>query len=177
MSDNSDSARIIDNLGHINLRGDPLNPVFVNNSQVALGQPLPIEANTSSAAKHRIYWLGPDEWLIVTAADDVAGVIATLNESLVDTHAAVNDLSGGQIIMQLTGSNACKILSKGCTLDFHPDVFRVGACAQSGLGKANVLIGLVDAVPTFDIVVRRSFSDYLARWLQRAATNSGFEFR
>jgi sarcosine oxidase subunit gamma len=60
-------------------------------------------------------------------------------------------------------------LAKGCTLDFHPRVFRPGTCAQSGLAKANVLIRLGDDPDSFDVVVRRSFADYLLRWLRHAA--------
>ena len=34
---------------------------------------------------------------------------------------------------------------------------------------ANLLIGLVDDHPTFEIVVRRSFAEYLAFWFKHAA--------
>jgi sarcosine oxidase subunit gamma len=62
-------------------------------------------------------------------------------------------------------------------LDLHPGVFAVGDCAQSGLAKANVVLALVDDKPTFMVVVRRSFSDYLYRWLAHAGSDDGVTFR
>ena len=78
--------------------------------------------------------------------------------------------------MLLEGSAARKILAKGCTLDLHPSVFPVGACAQSGLAKASVVLGLLGEAPTFMIVVRRSYSDYLCRWLSNAGSDAGIIF-
>ena len=71
--------------------------------------------------------------------------------------------------MQLSGSGARDVLCKGCTLDFRPRTLKVGSCAQSALAKANVLIGLLDKRPTFELIVRRSFAEYLALWLRHAA--------
>ena len=60
------------------------------------------------------------------------------------------------------------VLAKGCTLDLHPSVFGQGICAQSNLAKANVLISMGHEPHAFDLIVRRSFSDYLLRWLKVA---------
>ena len=100
----------------------------------------------------------------------------SLEEASQDRHVAVNDLSGGQIALELKGPNCRDLLAKGCTLDLHPSVFSVGDCAQSGLAKASVLIALTDETPTFLVVVRRSFSDYLCRWLAHAGSDEGIVF-
>ena len=40
-----------------------------------------------------------------------------------------------------------------------------------------MLIGLIDDTgPVFEMVVRRSFADYVVRWLQHAATEYGVRF-
>ena len=163
-------------LGHINLRGDPQDAAFIAAVERVLGQALPIDANTISLGDHRIYWLGPDEWLLVTAADPVSDLVDRLQHALAKLHAAVNDVSGGQVVLSLSGSSVRDVLAKGCTLDFHPQVFRTGTCAQIGLAKATVILGLGGDVDTFEIVVRRSFSAYLIRWLQQAGADSGIEF-
>ena len=163
-------------LGHINLRGNPENANFVTAVEKVLGHSLPVTPNTVAVGTHRTFWLGPDEWLVVTAAGQAATVAGRLQEVTSQTHASVNDISGGQIAMLLQGSAARRILAKGCTLDLHASVFPVGACAQSGLAKANVLLGLLDDAPTFMIVVRRSFSDYLCRWLANAGGDAGISF-
>ena len=163
-------------LGHINLRGNPANADFVAAVEEVFGQSLPVTPNTASVGTHRVFWLGPDEWLVVTAAEQAAIVTGRLQAATSESHASVNDISGGQIAMLLEGSAARSILAKGCTLDLHASVFPVGACAQSGLAKANVLLGLLDDAPTFMIVVRRSFSDYLCRWLANAGGDAGIRF-
>ena len=161
----SEISRI--DLGHVNLRGDVGNVRFVDGVKDALGQALPFDANTLSQGDYRVYWLGPDEWQIVTDPAKVSGLLQNLEDAVGDQHVAVNDLSGGQVALHLTGADVPALLTKGCTLDLHPSVFSDGDCAQCGLAKANVLIGYIDAAPVYEIIVRRSFSEYLLRWLHQ----------
>lgn len=168
--------RLQPELSHINLRGDPDDPSFITAINSALGQELPDTPNTVSSEEFRIYWLGPDEWLVVTRATATLDLTARLRESLSGQHASVTDVTGGQIAMQLSGSGVRDTLAKGCPLDFHPYVFKIGYCAQSGLAKANVLIGLVDDQPSWEIIVRRSFAEYLVLWLRHAAREYGVNF-
>jgi sarcosine oxidase subunit gamma len=177
MSDSSIQLLFEHDAGHINLRGNPGADGFVTAAESAIGQALPVAANTISDDEHRIFWLGPDEWLVKTAKDNTMTLLQRLQDSLADQHAAVNDLSGGNVALGLSGPGVRSLLAKGCTLDFHPDVFTAGSCAQSGLAKATVLIGYVGEPDSFDVVVRRSFSDYLSRWLQRAGSEYGIEFQ
>lgn len=86
---------------------------------------------------------------------------------------AATVVSGGQTVVRLAGSKVCDVLAKGCTLDFHPRVFKPGDCAQSTLGKAPITIRQIDEAPAYDIVVRRSFADYLWLWLQDGAKEYG----
>ena len=129
-----------------------------------------------SIGAHRIYWLGPDEWLIVSTVDNAAGLAAGLQDALLDQHVSVNDISGGQVTIRLDGDDVRDTLSKGCPIDFHADAFGPGDCVQSGLAKTGVLIGCFDRPNTFELIVRRSFADYLARWLQQAGRDAGIEF-
>lgn len=163
-------AVVLEAITQVNLRGNAQDAQFVKSAGKVLGQPLPIEPNTISRGEHRVYWLGPDEWLIVSEAASAQALASALQSELENRHAAVNDISGGQVTLRLTGANAADVLAKGCTLDFHPDLFKAGDCAQSGLGKANVVIGCIEPAASYEIVVRRSFAEYLALWLQRAAS-------
>lgn len=160
----------------VNLRGNPQNAEFVASVASTLGQALPDIANTMTVGSHRVFWLGPNEWQIMTSSIDLSGLLARLRESLSGQHACVTDVSGGLVSFQLAGPAARDILARGCTLDLHVDKFRLGSCAQSGLAKANVLIGLIDDTPSFQIVVRRSFAEYLAQWLKAATRDYGVQF-
>ncbi len=170
------SVTIRGDLGHINVRGHANDAGFVQSVERALGQALPLEPNTASVDQHQVFWLGPDEWLVVTAEARPAELAGRIRQASSNAHASVNDVSGGQIALMLQGPKCRDLLAKGCTLDLHPSVFAVGDCAQSGLAKANVLLALVDDSPLFMIVVRRSFSDYLCRWLAHACGDEGIAF-
>jgi len=170
------SVTVRGDLGYVNVRGRASDASFVQSIEQAVGQPLPLEPNTSSFGQHKLFWLGPDEWAVVTPASGAARLAKQLEEASQDRHVAVNDLSGGQIALELKGPNCRDLLAKGCPLDLHPAVFSVGDCAQSGLAKASVLIALTDETPTFLVVVRRSFSDYLCRWLAHAGSDEGIVF-
>ena len=163
-------------LGYVNVRGRVSDASFVQSVEKILGQPLPLEPNKSSLGEHQVFWLGPDEWAVITPAVGAAGLAKQLRDASSGSHASVNDLSGGQVALILKGPTCRDLLAMGCTLDLHPAVFAVGDCAQSGLAKAGVLIALTDDTPTFLVVVRRSFSDYLCRWLAHAGGDGGIAF-
>ena len=176
MSEHSIKAELLTDVGYINLRGNSQDSAFTKAAEKALGQALPVEPNTISVGQNRIVWLGPDEWLIVAPTATTAKLLSGLSGAVAKQHAAVNDVSGGNIAVSLRGADTRKLFAKGCTLDFHPEVFGVGRCAQTGLGKASVLIGLLDDAPSFELIVRRSFSEYLVKWLQHAGREYGIEF-
>ena len=163
-------------LGHVNLRGAATDPAFVSAVKAAIQQPLPLTPNTVSQGEHHVFWLGPDEWLVVTARQQAAAAVQRLEQATSRMHASVNDLSGGQVALMLEGPGARELLAKGCPLDLHPQVFGPGECAQSGLARANVLLGVADDAPTFIIIVRRSFADYVCRWLASAGREFDISF-
>lgn len=154
---------------HINLRGDAQSARFIDGVGSALGQDLPLAANTFTEGDHRIYWLGPDEWLVTAEPGRAKPLVDKLEDALAGEHVAINDQSGGQASLVLCGSDARDQLSQGCTLDLHPGIFGVGDCAQCGLAKANVLIACIDAAPVYEIIVRRTFSEYVLRWLHQTS--------
>jgi sarcosine oxidase subunit gamma len=59
-------------------------------------------------------------------------------------------------------------IPRECPLDLHQRVFAVGGCAQTLIGKSNVLIVRED-LQRFAICVRRSFAEYLYALLRHSA--------
>ena len=159
--------------GHINLRGGAeILPIVAQQ----LGQELPVHVNTMSFGEHCVYWLGPDEWLILTNQSTTVSLVQKLRGAISGVSASVTDVSGGQSVFRISGSAARNILSKGCTLDFSPNGgFAQGNCAQSSLAKTHVLLGCIEEPDCFEIIVRRSFSDYLMLWLDRAGAEFGLQ--
>ena len=155
--------------GHINLRGSTSDTGFLTAAAGALWSRIPREPNTVTQSDGKtIAWLGPDEWLVVVPPDEKEGLAKMLEKALDGLHVSVNDISSGQTIIRLRGARARDVLSKGCPVDLHPRAFGAGQCAQSHIAKSNALIIQLDDTPTYDVIVRRSFADYLARWLKHA---------
>ena len=163
-------------LGHVNLRGDPEDAAFLDAVQGVLGVGLPTEPNTVAEGDGvGALWLGPDEWLLITPPSLETQLDEALREALDDTFAAVTDVSGGQIVISIQGSHARDVLAKGCSLDLHPRVFSPGHCAQTLVASVGAIIRQIDEKPSFDLIVRRSFAEYLALWLEDAAQEYGLE--
>jgi len=161
-------------LGHLNLRGDPAEAAFIEAVKGVVGFGLPLQPNTTAGNRElTALWLGPDEWLLLTPRDHQARIGQALRTALGDTFAAVIDVSDGQTMITVRGAHARDLLGKGCSLDLHPRVFGSGRCAQTLLAKVGVLIRQRDDSPSFDVIVRRSFADYLARWLKDAGQEYG----
>ena len=161
-------------LGHVNLRGDHAEPAFLEAVASVLGLGLPLEPNTVSEGDPNLaLWLGPDEWLVLTPPGRQTEAVEALSTALGETFHAVNDVSGGQTVITISGEHARDVLAKGCTLDLHPRAFGPGRCAQTLVAKASVVIRQLDESPSFDLVVHRSFADYLAQWLEDAAQEYG----
>lgn len=161
-------------LGHFSLRGKMDDPAFMNACSAVLGVALPSAPNTYREGEGVVVgWMGPTEWLVLVAADAQSRWLAALREALAGLHAGVVDLSGGQTLITLVGEHASDVLAKGSTLDLHPRAAGVGFCTRSLLASSAVFLRVVEADQHFEIVVRRSFADYLWQWLVDASQEYG----
>ena len=124
-----------------------------------LGADLPGTPNTT--AMGRALWLGPDEWLVVSEAEPAGA----LEEALEGQHAAVVDVSEARAVLELSGSGAMEVLASGCRLDL--DALRPGACAQTALARAHVLLEPRGG-GIWRLYVGRSFEAYARAWLEDA---------
>ena len=157
-------------LGYLNLRGRSDNTAFLAAVLKVLGCEPPVDANTvTERGELRIYWLGPDEWLIVTPPGQQDDLKSELLEALRGVFSAVVDNSSGLTSIRITGDNAAALLATDCPLDLHPGEFQHGQCAQTRLAKAGMTLSPLPDQAGFDVIIRRSFADYLLLWLQDAA--------
>ncbi len=160
-------------IGKINLRGRPTQR-FRAAVKSALGVEPPVAPNTATGAGDvTVLWLGPDEWLAVTAPGAETKTAHALERALGALHCAVTAVGEGRAVIGLSGRNALDVLMKGCPLDVHPRVFAPGRCAQSTYAKALILLHQTGDEPAYDIYVERSFADYLWTWLEDAAQEYG----
>lgn len=164
-------------LTHLNLRMDPTDAAALAAIHRVLRVKIPLTPNTSTVTDTlAAIWLGPDEWLLLAEHLQPAPLLADLQAALAGHFASVVDITAGQTVIRLSGPSTLDVLARGCALDLHPSVFPPGACAQTLLARAQALLIAVDATPTIDIIVRRSFAPYVAAWLQDSAHQFGLRF-
>ena len=132
----------------------------------------PPEPNRSIiVGSSQICWIGPHRWWIIET--EVGAGVEAIAKRLGDG-AAVTDQGHGRTCIRLAGPRARDLLSKGCTLDFHPSRFSAGHCAQTNLGHVNALINCLDDAPVFDLFVMRSYAVSFWQWLTDAANEFGY---
>ena len=157
-------------LGYLNLRVRNNDTGFLAATLKVLGCEPPITANTViESGDFRIYWLGPDEWLVVTPAGQQDRVKAELLAALDGVFFSVVDNSSGLTMLHISGDNAAALLATDCPFDLHPREFKPGQCAQTRLARAGMTISPLADNAGFEVIIRRSFADYLLLWLQDAA--------
>jgi sarcosine oxidase subunit gamma len=160
--------------GQINLRGSPSDTAFLAAAGSVLECRLPVSPNTvQTAGDLTVLWLGPDEWLVLASPGAEAAIVARLREALAGIHAAIADVSGNHARLRLAGNHARDVLAKGCSLDLHPRRFQPGQCAQTLIVRCGIILHQIDDRPSYDLLPRRSFAEYLWMWLSDAMAEYG----
>jgi sarcosine oxidase subunit gamma len=158
-------------LDMVTLRGDASDAAFAVAVLAVTGLELPVKANTASVGNGRqLFWLGPDEWLLKTAGGTGDALEVALRAALVGKHISVVQVGSGNTTFSVQGSAAADLIARGCPLDLHARSFPDGSLAQSHISKANVVIYCLKAEQKFEITVRRTFAEYLFKWLCEAGS-------
>ena len=159
-------------LGHLNLRGNANDLYFLNGVKNVLDLDLPLAPCSSSQnSETTIMWLSPDEWLIIVAGGTEVAVEEKLREAL-RGHFAVSDISGAQTMLEISGKNCLQLLQKSIGYDLHLDSFPINKVIGTALAKSSAHIrrrGEHD----FQLIIRRSFADYIWLWLQQSSKEYG----
>lgn len=139
---------------------------------LALDLQLPLQPNTVvRTGDLTALWLGPDEWLLVGPPGGERDLESRIREAAGDEPVSVTDVSAQRTTLLVTGPRAHDLLAHGCSLDLHPRSFGSGHCAQTTLGRTQVVLVARDEPRAgFWVLVRASFAGYLADWLLDAAT-------
>lgn len=161
-------------LGHLVLRGNAQDEAFRAGVERVLGLALPLALGPVVRDEARgvsVQWMSPDEWLIVVPAGLEFEAEAALRREL-SGHYAVMNVTGGQTVLELTGPKVRELLMKCTPYDVHPRAFPVGKGVSSVFAKSSAVIRRVDE-DRWELVIRRSFADYLYSWILDAAEEFG----
>lgn len=161
-------------LGTVNLRVRRDDPIGRAALESALAVALPPVGRSAAAGAATLIALGPDEWLAVES--DGPALARRLAEATPGQFLGITDLSENYTTLVLRGPAARQVLAKGCPLDLDASVFKPGDAASSLVAKATVVLRLLSdeaAGAVFHLLVRRSFAEYLYRWLEDAGREYG----
>ncbi|MFD8303636.1 sarcosine oxidase subunit gamma [Streptomyces sp. NPDC059690] len=158
-------------LAQVNVRLDAKGPA-ADAVALALGLQLPLEPDTVvRSGELTALWLGPDEWLLVGPPGTQRALEGRIRAAAGEEPVSVTDVSAQRTVLLVAGPRARDLLAHGCSLDLHPRAFGPGRCAQTALGRTQVvLVSRDEARAGFWVLVRSSFAGYLTDWLLDAAT-------
>lgn len=158
--------------GHLTLRCNPANVEQLAAVERVLGLALPLHPLTSvEQGDYSVRWLAPDEWLIIVPGLEAFAIETKFRDEM-DGHYSLVNGSGGSTIIELSGAHVVDLLKKCTPIDFHSDEFPVGKVVATVFAKSNAVIRRTGEL-SFELVIRRSFSDYLWLWLQDASREYG----
>ena len=137
------------------------------------GVSLSSRLQSETKGEYCIRWMSPDAWLLSCPLQEAYAIEKTLREAVSD-HIGIVNVSGGYSVLELNGSDARTVLMKSTSYDVHPDHFAEGKVVNTVFAKAQVTLRALQVSDThsrYELIVRRSFSDYVWMWIQQAAMN------
>lgn len=159
-------------LGHLTLRCDSSNKEQLKVVEQIMGAALPVKPLTSvENGENVMLWMSPDEWLMLIPGLKAFEIETQFRQNMPGHYSLVNS-SGGSTVIELSGENVVDVLKKSTPIDFHPSEFPVGKVVSTVFAKSTATIRRTDD-QTFELVVRRSFADYIWLWLQDASREYG----
>lgn len=156
---------------HLVIRGNATDSSFAQGVAKATGLALPSNLQSQTNGGWTLRWIAPDEWLLTGPGESAFTMETALRDNL-SGHYAVINVSGGQTLVQLSGANARTVLMKSCPYDVHHHNFPVGKVVSTIFAKSQAVISRTGD-DAWELIVRRSFADYIWRWLVDAGREFG----
>jgi sarcosine oxidase subunit gamma len=164
-------ANEIPHQGYISLRGDTRDNAFVRAAAKALVAELPVRPCTfTQHGATTVLWLSPDEWMIVCPRMDHAPLLSGLGTAMKGIRSQVVDNAGGFTEIALLGPHAADALSHATV--YHVGELEAGRVVGTTFGKSSLYLRREGE--GYRLLLRRSFADYIWRYLERAALPYGF---
>lgn len=127
-----------------------------------LGAALPEEPNASTGGVGEILWLAPDQWLIRSTG---RGIATRIEDACRGALFHLGDVTDAMCVFEIDGRRSEDLIAKGCSLDLHPTVFRIGQAKRSLLGQVRILLHRLSTARyriSFDVSLRQ----HILSWLE-----------
>lgn len=141
---------------------------LVHRVRDVFGAELPRKPSYCRQGPVAFVWAGRSQWLVLQDSNARDSLEQRLRSSLTETASIINQ-SDGRAIVRVCGSRARNALAKGLLIDLHPSSFQPGDAAITSIAYIGVNFWQIDAVPTYDFAIFRSFAVAFWEWLVEAA--------
>lgn len=135
----------------------------------ACGVELPSTPERVAGKDIAFIWSGPDQWMAIAERGANDRDLETELKPLLASIAAVVDQSDGRAVVRIAGPRARDVLAKGVPVDLHPRAFKSNGVAITHASHIGIILWQVDATPTYEIAMFRSFADSFTSWLMHSA--------
>ena len=154
--------------GMITLRGDLASTAVKKAATGVAGVDMPGQGEETCVGPRGIFWMSPDELLVLCPYDTVAANLTKMHKTLGKAHALAVDVSDARASFRTSGPGAREVLAKLCPVDLSPEAFRPGMFRRTRMAQIPAAIWMRDA-ETFQIVCFRSVAVYAFGILKAAA--------
>ena len=135
------------------------------------GLDFPDKLRVSENKDVRILWIGPNNWLALSATVSLSEEIA---KSLSNDEFAITDLSHSKAIIELSGKNVKEVLKKGCPINFN-DINKNEVVNSIFNGIAITLDFINDQPDKIRVMCLRSFGESLYHSVTDASLEFGYK--
>jgi len=135
------------------------------------GLDFPDKLRVSENNDVRILWIGPNNWLALSATVSLSEEIA---KSLSNDEFAITDLSHSKAIIELSGKNVKEVLKKGCPINFN-DINKNEVVNSIFNGIAITLDFINDQPDNIRVMCLRSFGESLYHSVTDASLEFGYK--
>ncbi len=155
--------------GHLIIRTSNKNKTVAVSVKKLTGLALPTAPLSSvENTSYSIHWVSPDEYLLLVPETTEFDVESKLRKDIKGHYSIIN-ITGGQTVLELSGERAEIILKKSTSYDIHPNNLPEGKIVTTVFAKSQLLLRRTGH-DHFQLIIRRSFSDYLWQWIVDAGS-------
>jgi sarcosine oxidase, subunit gamma len=161
-------------LVHLMARKDKANALAAA-IKAAFGLDLPPPRRWAAGPEADAIWIQPGGWLLESEPAAPGALRARVAAATEGLGAAV-DQSSGRTVIRFAGAPARSVLATCCRLDLHPSAFAASSAAMTRIAHVACGIRLVDAAPTFDLIIGSTYARWLIEELLEASASYGVRF-
>ena len=124
------------------IRGSSSNQQFNSGIKKVTSLSLPKKPCTSVGKVDdiRIIWMGPNEWLLVSPQSKFKNINKQLRTSFEGIHSSIVNVDDGRTILGISGIKARETLMKGCSIDLHPQYFKLNSATNTLLAQTQIIL-------------------------------------